>query len=188
MTRHLPDSVRRRSRRSRPAWAPLALVALLGACGGGYSSPPPTAPPSSQPSAFDVSFVGSTPAPGSPLRLSGPNDTPVALSVTFSVSVPAGRQGAHQWNTAVQAEQPAGTGFFVPIATTAFRSVTLEAGVHELVVSDFHTTNAICIDLRRPTQTLGLDIDVRAAGASLGQGGPQVLGKRFEVTWPVECE
>jgi len=168
-------------RRAAVALPALALVT----CGEEAERPTTTSPEG--PVAFDVSFVRSAPAPAGTLVLAAPNDTPVSFTVTFSVAVPRGQEGTYQWNTAVQAAHPAGTGFVVPVVTTAFRPVPLGAGVQEVTLSDFHTTNAICQDPRSPGTTQSLDVDVRLASASLAQGGSQILGKRFEVSYALEC-
>jgi hypothetical protein len=139
------------------------------------------------PQAFDVSYVRSAPAAGGTLLLRGPNDSPVSLSVTFSVAVPSGQQGTYQWNTALQAGHPVGTGFVVPVVNTGFQQVTVGSGVQEITLTRFRTTNAVCVDARSPSVTLSLDVDVRKGDASLGQQAPQVLGKQFGVTWTLEC-
>ncbi len=171
----------------------LAVVAALSfACGGEEGTLPtaPSGPITPQlPEAFDAEVVRATPAPGGTLLVSAPNGTPVALDIVFSVSVPAGRAGTYNWNTALQAAHPPGSGFVLPVVSTAFQPVPLVVGVQEVRVTAFHTTNAVCYNLTRtPAQTLTLDIDVRAPGASLGQQQPQVLGKQFAAIWSLECQ
>lgn len=177
------------ARRLRRSVAVAATVACTAGCGGTYEDGGGLTPITpAGPQSFDVTFVRSAPAAGGTLMLSGPNDTPVSLSVTFSVAVPSGQQGTYQWNTALQAAHPVGTGFVVPVVNTAFQRVTLGTGVQEVTITGFRTTNAICIDPRTPAATLTLDVDVRTGDASLQQQAPQVLGKQFNVTYALQCE
>jgi hypothetical protein len=158
---------------------PLAL-----ACQGGSGGMAPTSPVG--PQTFDVSFVDSSPAPGGTLQLVPPNNTPVALSITFSVSVPAAQAGTYNWNTAVQAQPPGSP--VVPIVTSAFHPVTLAAGVQNIMLTQFHTTNAICYDADRSAKvSTSVDIDVRLPSAGVLQMGSQVLGKRFNVAYTLQC-
>jgi hypothetical protein len=176
---------------SRRAILVVALGILAPACGGGNegSPAPPTAPATPQvPLAWDAEIVRAAPAPGGILWLSAPNETPVDLEVVFSVSVPAGQAGTHNWNTVLQAAHPPGTGWVVPVVTTAFQEVALEVGVQEVTVTGFKTTNAVCYNLAStPAATQSLDIDVRAPGAPIGQRQPQVMGKQLEATWELRC-
>ncbi len=163
-------------------------LACVFACAGfascGGSSPMPTAQPSPSPTApkFDAVFVGSTPAPGGVLLLSPPNDTPVALSVTFSVTVPQGQAGYYAWTTAIQAAHPVGSGYIVPVVTSAAQFVTLAAGTQTITFTSFHTTNAICSGGSSPPASLSLDIEVRGAAPD------PVLGKKFDVTHGLKCQ
>ena len=160
-----------------------ALVALA-ACGS-YS--PAAAPaPSPSPVSFDVQLASSVPAAGGTLELASPNDTPVALDLRFSVSVPPGRGGAYFWTVAVQAAQPPGTGFVVPVVTTrAFEPVTLVEGTNTVSLSAFHTTNAVCSTANdRPEMSTSLDLDIRTVASP---GGPAFFGKRFPVTFVLHC-
>ena len=167
-----------------------AVLAVFALSCSDDSATPPSAPAGPEvPVAFDAELVRATPAPGEELWLSAPNDTPVALEIVFSVSVPEGRGDTYNWNTVLQAAQPPNSGFVVPVVTTGFQPVALVPGVREITVTAFKTTNAVCYNLvSTPADTLTLDIDVRAAGASLGQLAPQVMGKQFAVTWPLRCQ
>jgi hypothetical protein len=162
----------------------LALTfATLAACGS-YS---PAAPaPSPSPVAFDVQLTSSVPAAGGTLELASPNDTPVALDLRFSVTVPPGRAGAYFWTVAVQAAQPPGTGFVVPVVTTrAFEPVTLVEGTSTVSLSAFHTTNAVCSSpSNRPEMSTSLDMDIRTVASP---GGPAFFGRRFPVTFVLHC-
>jgi hypothetical protein len=165
----------------------VAVTAAL-SCGGSSGSPAAAPTPPIWPPDFDVTFGGSSPPPGGTLVLTPPNNTPVALSVTFSVSVPLSYAGTVNWNTAVQAVQPLGW-TIVPVVTSAFRPVTLAPGVHTLTLTDFHTTNAICYNLDESARvSTSLDIDVRDPSAGVRQRGSQLLGKRFEVAYTLECQ
>lgn len=164
-----------------------AAATLALACGGSSGSGPAPASPSG-PLSFDATFASSSPAPGGTLLLGAPNDTPVSLSVTFSVSVPVGKAGSYNWNTAVQAVQPPDSPI-VPVVTSAFRPVNLAAGIQTVTLSDFHTTNAICYDRSRSASaSTTLDIDVRTPSAGVGQAGAQVLGKQFSVVYVLQCK
>jgi len=100
------------------------LALAISACG---SSPAAPVAPAASPPTFDVLLVSSVPATGGTLDLASPNDTPVSLSVIFSVTVPPGQAGTCFWTTAVQAPQAPGTGFVVPVVTTRpFQQVTLD--------------------------------------------------------------
>jgi hypothetical protein len=118
------------------------------------------------------------------LLLARTNNEPVSLSVTFSVSVPEGQGGTYSWNTAVQADFPP----VVPVVTTAFRPVTLVPGVQNVTITQFHTTNAFCTNPLSARASSSLDVDIRAATASLAQGGAQVLGKQFNVSFALQCQ
>lgn len=161
------------------------LAALLNGCGA--ASPPAMPVSATEITAFEVALVSTTPASGAPLVITPPNDRPVSLSVTFSVSVPRGRSGTYVWNTAVQAEQPLGFAI-LPIATTTFRQVPLVEGVQLVTLAGFQSTNAICIQLERTAaSTTSLDVDIRPPGWLPAQGGTQVVGKKFPVTFRITC-
>ena len=158
--------------------------AALAACGS-YS--PAAAPaPSPSPVTFDVQLASSVPASGGTLELASPNDTPVSLALRFSVTVPPGRAGNYLWTVAVQAAQPPGTGFVVPVVTTrAFEPVALIEGTNTVSLSDFHTTNAVCSTASdRPDMSTSLDMDIRTVASP---GGQAFFGKRFPVTFVLRC-
>ena len=163
----------------------LALAfAALAACGS-YS--PAAAPaPSPSPVTFDVQLASSVPAAGGTLELASPNDTPVSLALRFSVTVPPGRAGAYFWTVAVQANQPPGQGFVVPVVTTrAFEPVTLIEGTNTVSLSAFHTTNAVCYPaVERPDMSTSLDLDIRTVSSP---GGQAFFGKKFPVTFVLHC-
>lgn len=166
-------------------WLIGVSVPLALACQGSGGGVAPTSPVG--PQTFDVSFVGSSPSPGGTLLLAAPNDTPVSLSITLSVGVPAAQAGTYNWNTAVQAVQPPGSPV-VPVVTSAFQPVTLAAGVQNIMLTQFHTTNAICYDAARSARvSTSVDIDVRVPSAGVGQQGNQVLGKQFNVAYTLQC-
>jgi hypothetical protein len=175
----------------RPAGVAALLVVFALGCDGDGGSPPsaPSTPAAPRvPQAFDADLVRATPAAGEELWLAAPNGTPVDLEVVFSVSVPEGRGGTYNWNTVLQAAQPPNSGFVVPVVTTAFQPMALVPGVQEITVTAFKTTNAVCYNLMSTAgETLSLDIDVRAPGASLAQQAPQVMGKQFAASWPLRC-
>ena len=151
------------------------LAALLNGCGA--ASPPAMPVSATEITAFEVALVSTTPASGTPLVITPPNDRPVSLSVTFSVSVPRGRSGTYVWNTAVQAEQPLGFAI-LPIATTTFRQVPLVEGVQLVTLAGFQSTNAICVQLERTAaSTTSLDVDIRALGGCRPRAGRRLLGR-----------
>ena len=160
----------------------LAWMALA-ACGSDPVTPPA---PSPSPVAFDVQLASSVPAAGGTLELASPNDTPVALAVTFSVTVPPSQAGAYFWTTAVQAGQPPNTGFIVPVVTTRpFVPVTLSAGTQNVSFGEFHTTNAVCSNANsRPTVSTSLDIEIKTLASF---GAAPFFGKRFPVTFALRC-
>ena len=120
------------------------------------------------------------------LELASPNDTPVSLALRFSVTVPPGRAGNYFWTVAVQAAQPPGAGFVVPVVTTrAFEPVALIEGTNTVSLSDFHTTNAVCSTASdRPDMSTSLDMDIRTVASP---GGQAFFGKRFPVTFVLHC-
>lgn len=165
-----------------PCLAVLAAAVMSLACEGDRDiAEPPHSP--GGPTSFDVTLVSSVPAAGGTLILARTNNEPVALSVTFSVSVPISAAGSYNWNTAVQADYPP----VVPVVTTAFQAVTLAPGVQTVTITQFHTTNAYCGNPLAARASSSIDVDVRAATASLAQGGAQVLGKRFDVSFALQC-
>ncbi len=153
-----------------------AVLAL--ACGNEGGSPT-----SQLPTTLDVTFVSSTPAGGGVLVVARTNNLPVSLAVTFSVSVPEGQGGSYSWNTAVQADFPP----MSPVATTAFQTVPLVPGVQTVTITQFHSTNAYCLSGQAARASSTIDVDIRAATAPLTQGGAQVLGKKFNVSFGLEC-
>lgn len=166
-------------------WLIALSVPLAFGCGGNSGGMAPTSPMG--PQTFDVSFGSSSPAAGGTLLLAAPNDTPVMLSITLSVSAPAAQAGTYNWNTVVQAVQPPGSPI-VPVVTSGFQAVTLAAGVQNITLTQFHTTNAICSDPDRSARvSTSVDIDVRLPSAGVGQQGNQVLGKQFNVTYALQC-
>ena len=156
---------------------------LISACGSSPSAPPA---PVTLPQSFDVQLVSSAPAAGGTLELAPPNDTPVSLSVTFSVTVPPAQAGTYFWTTAVQAPQPPGTGFVVPVVTTTpFQEVTLGAGTQTLSMTTFHTTNAVCYSpTDMPPVSTSLDIEIKTLAAV---GAAPFFGKKFPVTFALRC-
>ncbi len=161
----------------------IGVVLGLEACG---SAPAPPSAPVTSPPTFDVHFVSSTPPAGATLDLASPNNTPVALSITFSVTVPPSQAGNYFWTTAVQAPQPPGTGFVVPVVTTSpFQPVTLGAGTQNITVQTFHTTNAVCYTPKdMPGMSTSLDIEIKALASF---GATPFFGKVFPVTFGLRC-
>jgi hypothetical protein len=135
---------------------------------------------------FDVQLASSVPAGGGTLELASPNDTPVPLTVSFSVTVPPAQAGAYFWTTAVQAGQPPGTGFVTPVVTTRpFEPVTLAAGTQNVSFAAFHTTNAVCYTASdRPPMSTSLDIELKTTASF---GAPAFFGKKFPVTFVLHC-
>jgi len=168
----------------------VGLATLSGGCndGTGATSPTPPATPSPPPQEWDVSFVESDPPANGVLQLSAPNNTPVSLSVTFSVMVPEGQAGNYNWNTVLQVDLFGDPAFISPGVTTAFQLISLEEGTQLVTIDDFHTTNTTCYNPdTMPATNESLDIDIRKEGASLGQNRPQVYGKRFDVSYTLSC-
>ncbi len=171
----------------------LGLATLPGGCGGdgGTTSPTPTTPqptPTPAPQYWDVSFVGSEPPANGTLQLSAPNNTPVSLSVTFMVTVPRGQAGTYNWNTVLQMDLFADPAFISPGVTTGFQPVALQEGIQLITVTGFHTTNTTCYQpADMPATNESLDIDIREEGASQARNRPQVVGKRFDVTYALSC-
>ena len=157
-----------------------AALTAISACGSSAAAPPT---PVASPPSFDVQLVSSVPAAGGTLDLASPNDTPVSLTVNFSVTVPPAQAGTYYWITAVRAGQPPGTGFVVPVVTTRpFESVTLAAGTQNVSTPMFHTTNAICYTPLNPPMSTSLDIEIKTL-----VGATPFFGKRFPVTFVLRC-
>ena len=74
-----------------------------------------------------------------------------------------------------------------PVVTTAFQPVTLVPGTQSVTITQFHTTNAYCGFPLAARASSTIDVDIRAATASLAQGGAQVLGKKFNVSFALQC-
>jgi len=161
----------------------IAVVLGLDACG---SAPAAPSAPGPTPVTFDVQLVSSAPPAGATLDLASPNDTPVSLSVTFSVTVPPSQPGNYFWTTAVQAPQPPGTGFVVPVVTTSpLQPVTLVAGTQSITMQAFHTTNAVCYTANdRPAMSTSLDIEIKTLASF---GATPFFGKKFPATFALRC-
>ena len=161
----------------------IAVVLGLDACG---SAPAAPSAPVTPPPVFDVELVSSVPPAGATLDIASPNDTPVALSVTFAVTVPPGQAGNYFWTTAVQASQPPGSGFVVPVVTTSpFQPVTLVAGTQSITMQAFHTTNAVCYSARdSPSMSTSLDIEIKSRASF---GATPFYGKVFPATFGLRC-
>ena len=174
---------------NRPRVAVGLIVVVLGAVLGldacGAAPAAPSAPVPSPPS-FDVQLVSSAPPAGATLELASPNDTPVSLSVTFAVTVPPSQAGNYFWTTAVQAPQPPGTGFVVPVVTTSpFQPVTLVAGAQNITMQTFHTTNAVCYTVNEmPAMSTSLDIEIKTLASF---GAAAFFGKKFPATFALRC-
>jgi len=172
------------------------LLTLRGLCGtlviaamSGCGSNPifqPSPSPTPSPVVFDVQYTASTPASGGTLDLSAPNETPVALSVTFSVSVPPGQGGTYYWTTAIQAMQPPAAGVVVPVVRNKpLQPMTLAAGTQSVTISEFYTTNAVCYTpADRPASSLSLDIQLKTVQS---YDAPAVFGKQYPVTFSLRC-
>ena len=86
----------------------------------------------------------------------------------------------------MQAPQPPGTGFVVPVVTTTpFQEVTLGAGAQNLSMATFHTTNAVCYSSTdMPPMSTSLDIEIKTlASVSVAP----FFGKKFPVTFELRC-
>jgi len=172
-----------RMNKPRVAVGFIGVVLGLAACGSGPAAPSAPVP---SPSSFDVLLVNSAPPAGATLELARPNDTPVSLSVIFSVTVPPSQAGNYFWTTAMQAPQPPGTGFVVPVVTTSpFQPVTLVAGTQNVTMQTFHTTNAVCYAANEmPAMSTSLDIEIKTLAS---YGAAPFFGKKFPVTFALHC-
>jgi hypothetical protein len=121
------------------------------------------------------------------LDLASPNDTPVSLSVSFSVTVPPGDAGDYLWITAVQTLNLYGVDYLVPVVTTSpVQVVTLAAGTQTVTMGTFHTTNGLCDQVRAHPVLVGtstsLDVQLKTATALT-----PFFGKRFPTTFGLRC-
>ena len=170
---------------NRPRVAVGLIVVVLGLDACGSAPAAPSAPVVSPPT-FDVQLVSSAPPAGATLDLASPNNTPVSLSVSFSVTVPPSQAGNYFWTTAVQAAQPPGTGFVVPVVTTSpFQPVTLVAGTQNITMQAFHTTNAVCYTANdMPGVSTSLDIEIKTLASF---GATPFFGKKFGASFGLRC-
>jgi hypothetical protein len=164
-----------------------AACLAIAACGGeGPATPPLGPPPTADPSLFEVQLVSVAPAAGAALQLSAPNNTPVTLQATFSITVGTGRPGTYYWTTAVQAADPLSQGRLMPVVTTAPHvPVALAPGSQTLVFSSFHTTNAVCY-AGRPYAPVSASLDIEVK-TSPSFSGPAFYGRQFPVSHALAC-
>jgi len=170
--------MRRRSR------ALIAIGLLHAACGSDSSVPSAPTQPSTP--TFDVQLAGSTPSSGATLDVASPNDTPVSLSVTFSVTVPPGEAGDYLWITAVQTNNLYGVDYLVPVVTTSpTQVVRLAAGTQTVTMAAFHTTNALCDGVPVHPFLVGTStsLDVQLKTATFAP----FFGKRFATVFGLRC-
>ncbi len=122
------------------------------------------------------------------LDLASPNDTPVSLSVTFSVTVPPGQAGDYLWVTAVQTiNLYPPIDYPVPVVTTSpIQVVTLAVGTQIVTMARFHTTNGLCDRVPvHPIQvgsSASLDIQLKTATSLT-----PFFGKQFPTTFGLRC-
>jgi hypothetical protein len=171
----------------RRCWALVAAGLLYADCRSGPDSPSELTP-TPQPPIFDVQLVSTTPSSGATLDLASPNDTPVSLSVTFSVTVPPSQAGDYLWVTAVQtlnlyppADYP------IPVVTTSpTQTIALAVGTQIVTMTTFHTTNGLCDQVRAHPILVGtsasLDIQLKTATSIT-----PFFGKQFPTTFGLRC-
>jgi len=71
------------------------------------------------------------------------------------------------------------------VTTGPFQRVALVAGVQDVTVPTFHTTNAVCYGPNdRPPMSTSLDIEIKTLASF---GAPAFFGKKFPVTFALRC-